>query len=88
MDQKVKQHRFLKYLWLLHTPKKLTQSYLLGPGSGSDRIRNTGGSLLLELKGTKAFKKQGYKRQASVHENINNVIFVFQRNLVTTYIDT
>jgi hypothetical protein len=28
-------HRFLKYLWLLHTPKKLIQSHLLRPGSGS-----------------------------------------------------
>jgi hypothetical protein len=35
MDQKVKQHRFLKYLWLLHKPKKLIQSHLLRPGSGS-----------------------------------------------------
>jgi hypothetical protein len=29
MDQKVKQHRFLKYLWLLHTPKKVdTESFI------------------------------------------------------------
>jgi hypothetical protein len=35
MDQKVKQHRFLKYLWLLRTPKKLIQCHLLRPGSGS-----------------------------------------------------
>jgi hypothetical protein len=41
MDKKIKQHRFLKYLWLLHTPKKLIQSHLLrsgsefGSGSGS-----------------------------------------------------
>jgi hypothetical protein len=35
MDQKVKQHRFLKYLWLKHTPKKLIQSHLIRPGSGS-----------------------------------------------------
>jgi hypothetical protein len=35
MDQKVKQHRFIKYLWLFHTPKKLMQSHLLRPGSGS-----------------------------------------------------
>jgi hypothetical protein len=35
MNQTVKQHRFLKYLWLLHTPKKLIQSHLLRPGSGS-----------------------------------------------------
>jgi hypothetical protein len=43
MNEKVKQHRFLKYLWLLHTPKKLIHSHLLRPGSGSasgsDRIR-------------------------------------------------
>jgi hypothetical protein len=24
MDQKVKQHRFLKYFWLLQTPKTMT----------------------------------------------------------------
>jgi hypothetical protein len=35
MDKKVKQHRFCKYLWLLHTPKKLICSHLLRPGSGS-----------------------------------------------------
>jgi hypothetical protein len=35
MDLKVKQHRFLKYLWLLHTPKQFIQSHLLRPGSGS-----------------------------------------------------
>jgi hypothetical protein len=35
MDQKVLKHRFLKYLWLLHTLKKLIQSHLLRPGSGS-----------------------------------------------------
>jgi hypothetical protein len=35
MDQKVKQHRFLEYLWILHTPKKLIQTHLLRPGSGS-----------------------------------------------------
>jgi hypothetical protein len=34
-DQKVKQHRFRKYLWLLNTPKKFIQSHLLRPGSGS-----------------------------------------------------
>jgi hypothetical protein len=33
MNQKVKQQRFLKYLWLLIILKKLR--YLLGPGSGS-----------------------------------------------------
>jgi hypothetical protein len=38
MDQKVKQHRFLKYLWLLHTPKKLIQSHLLRPGSTVEQI--------------------------------------------------
>jgi hypothetical protein len=32
--QKVKKHRFPKYLWLLHTLKKLIQSHLLRPGSG------------------------------------------------------
>jgi hypothetical protein len=35
MDQKVKQHWFLKYLWLLHTPKKLIQSHLSRSGSRS-----------------------------------------------------
>jgi hypothetical protein len=35
MDQKVKQHRLLKYSWLLHAPKKFLQSHLLRPGSGS-----------------------------------------------------
>jgi hypothetical protein len=35
MDQNVKQRRFLKYLWLFHTPKKLKHSHLLRPGSGS-----------------------------------------------------
>jgi hypothetical protein len=34
MDQKVKQYRFFKHLWLLHTPKKLIQSHLLRPGAG------------------------------------------------------
>jgi hypothetical protein len=35
MSQKVKQERFLKYLWLLHTPKKLIWCYILRPGSRS-----------------------------------------------------
>jgi hypothetical protein len=35
MDQKVKQQRFLKYLWILHIPKKLILGHLLRPGSGS-----------------------------------------------------
>jgi hypothetical protein len=29
---------FLKYLWLLNTPKKFIPSYLLRPGSGSGRL--------------------------------------------------
>jgi hypothetical protein len=37
MDQKVEKHRFLKYLWLLHTPKKFIQSHLLRLGSGSNQ---------------------------------------------------
>jgi hypothetical protein len=39
MDQKVKQHRFLKNFCLLKTPKKLIPSHLLrsGSGSGSDQ---------------------------------------------------
>jgi hypothetical protein len=28
MDQRVKQHRFLKYLWLLNTPIKLAKSFI------------------------------------------------------------
>jgi hypothetical protein len=40
LDQKVKQHRFLKYLWLLNTPKKCIQSHLLRPGSGSGPRRS------------------------------------------------
>jgi hypothetical protein len=35
MNQKVKYQKFLKYLWLLHTPKKLTYGQLLRQGSGS-----------------------------------------------------
>jgi hypothetical protein len=35
MNQKVKQQRFLKYLWLLNILKKLRYGHLLGPGSGS-----------------------------------------------------
>jgi hypothetical protein len=35
MNQKVKQQRFLKYLWLLNVLKKLTYGHLLGLGSGS-----------------------------------------------------
>jgi hypothetical protein len=35
MNQKVKQQRFLIYLWLLNILKKLTYGHLLGPGSGS-----------------------------------------------------
>jgi hypothetical protein len=45
MNQKVKKQRFLKYLWLLHIPKKLRYGLFLRPGSGSGprvRIRNTG----------------------------------------------
>jgi hypothetical protein len=34
LNQKVKQRVILKYLWLLHTPKKLIQGHLLRPGSG------------------------------------------------------
>jgi hypothetical protein len=61
MDQKVKQHRFLMYLWLFHTPKKLIQSNLLRPGSGSGpkrpdptkkvriRLRNTDADTVLIL---------------------------------------
>jgi hypothetical protein len=30
-------HRFHKYLWLLHTQRKLTQSNLFRAGSGSDQ---------------------------------------------------
>jgi hypothetical protein len=41
MYQKVKQQRFLKYLWLLHTHKKLIKIHLLRQRSGSDRIQNT-----------------------------------------------
>jgi hypothetical protein len=37
MNQKVKQQRFLKYLWLLNILKKLRYGHLLGPGSGSDQ---------------------------------------------------
>jgi hypothetical protein len=36
MDQKVENHRFLKYLWLLHTPKKLIQGHLLRPDPEPD----------------------------------------------------
>jgi hypothetical protein len=39
MNQKVEQQKFLKYLWLLHTPKKLILGHLLMPGSGSDPRR-------------------------------------------------
>jgi hypothetical protein len=35
MNQKVKQPRFLKYLWLLNILTKLRYGHLLGPGSGS-----------------------------------------------------
>jgi hypothetical protein len=37
IGQKVKELRFLKHLWILHTPKKFIQSHLLmaGPGSGT-----------------------------------------------------
>jgi hypothetical protein len=58
MNQKVKQQRFLKYLWLLNILKKLRYGHLLGSGSCSGsgprrpdpdptkkvriRIRNTG----------------------------------------------
>jgi hypothetical protein len=35
INQKVKQQRFLKYLWLLLTPNKLILVHLLRPGSGS-----------------------------------------------------
>jgi hypothetical protein len=35
MNQKVKQLRFLEYLWLLNILKKLRFGHLLGPGSGS-----------------------------------------------------
>jgi hypothetical protein len=50
MDQKVKQHRFLMYLWLLHTPKKLIQNHLLRPGSdqkGPDPTGSRSGSTTL-----------------------------------------
>jgi hypothetical protein len=36
MKQKIKQQRFLKYLWHLHTSKKLILGHLLRPDSGSD----------------------------------------------------
>jgi hypothetical protein len=37
MNQKVKQYRFLKLIWLLNTPKKFipVQSDVVTPGSGS-----------------------------------------------------
>jgi hypothetical protein len=35
MNQKVKQQRFLKYLWLLNILKKFIYCNFLGPGSGS-----------------------------------------------------
>jgi hypothetical protein len=40
MTQKVKKHRFLKFLWLLHTPKKFIKSHLLRLGSGSGPRRS------------------------------------------------
>jgi hypothetical protein len=35
MNQKVKEQGFLKFLWLLHTPKRLIYDHLLGLGSGN-----------------------------------------------------
>jgi hypothetical protein len=63
MNQKVKQETFLKYLWLLHIPKKFILGHLLRPGSeyGSGprrpdptkkvRIRNIGSMPTILLMG-------------------------------------
>jgi hypothetical protein len=35
MNQKIKQQRFLKYLWLLNILQKLRYGHFLGPGSAT-----------------------------------------------------
>jgi hypothetical protein len=71
MNQQVKQHRFLKYLWLLHTPKKLIQSHLLRPGSGSGSGRNTGFFLFVII-----FITQNQKKK-NVRPDVNFYSFTF-----------
>jgi hypothetical protein len=36
MNQKIKQQRFLMFLWPIHTPKELLLGHIVRPGSGSD----------------------------------------------------
>jgi hypothetical protein len=77
MDQKVKQRRFLKHLWLLHTLKKFIYSHLLRPGSEPDpdpvldariRIRpKRSGSDRIRIRNTAGYYKAKIKNKCSVY---------------------